>query len=333
MSHRSMLGAVALPTPGHLAHLARTRVRPPALPSGSVDEILARYGWRALGPAANLAGRRNDNLLVPTTGGDKVLRRHRPGWQRTSVDHEHAILVELEHLDFPAVRVERTTDGDTVVDRHGRLHALFRYEHGVNLTGWRTSRRRDAAALTAAGAALARFHQALAGFEPSERHHTDDHPDGEDGPDTASPALDRSMVDTLVRIADVEALLAGADLPETVIHSDFGLHNLLFRPDGDPIVLDLELARRGRRLSDLLIVLGRLSARDGESFGAGYAGVGPLTDDEIQLAPLVWELDCLRGGLRSWRNHQLHGDAQRLRTARRRLERATTPPPLPGGMA
>jgi Ser/Thr protein kinase RdoA (MazF antagonist) len=334
---------MALPTPGRTAAAARARLGRPPLAPEVVDAVLDGFGLRRTGAVRRLAcGWRNDNVLVSTTGGRKVLRRHRAGWLRSTVDHEHAVLGELERVGFAAPRLGRKPDGGTVVDLQGRSHAVFTYEAGTNLAGLVLSRARRASALEEAGATLARLHRVLEPFKPPHAHHLAEPGPGErhqaaalaeattaHRPETPQGiAALRSLVARAeavdARLAMLDRQLLAVDLTLTVIHGDYGLHNLLFRRDGTVVVLDLELARRAPRLVDIVTTLARYGPSGERSLLAGYQREGGLSAAETAALPAFWEQHWLRAGLRSWRNHHQQGGERRLLAALARLERAAS---------
>ena len=191
-----------------------------------------------------------------------------------------------------------------------------------------------------AGATLAEFHEALGGFEPEGRHHL-----GFEGQDQRSIELSW-YVGTLEQLASLpddseEAVIPGWRVPElvqrlsmlaetidhspvekTVIHGDYGLHNLLFERNGQVTVLDFELARVDWRLVDLVRVLSRQKRYAGRAFISGYRETSDMKADEFRLLPEVWELYRLFGAIRSWQMGHDLGDSRRIATAKRRFEEA-----------
>jgi Ser/Thr protein kinase RdoA (MazF antagonist) len=324
------------------------RRRPPAIPPERCNEVLAAYGLTLTRAPENIPfGRRNQNVVVTTPAGRKVLRRYRGNAVPGSVAHEHAVLAELERRGFPAVRLERTTASDTVVTHDGDLYALFDFEDGANLASYvlpgTSSRTRI---LTAAGGTLAQLHRELAGFTPATAHHLGYEPVTEEPAHDLSWYLDvlaelpartpvagaagRSQHQALAGrsqqltswLTGLHERLAQAELPRVLIHGDYGVHNLLFRSDGTAVVTDFELARRDWRLIDLIIVLSRIPIDRGQSFVAGYRQREAIADDEWRHLSDVWQHYKLTGAIRSWHNHFTHGGEQRLATARARVAEA-----------
>jgi Ser/Thr protein kinase RdoA (MazF antagonist) len=124
------------------------------------------------------------------------------------------------------------------------------------------------------------------------------------------------------QLVELDRAIGRADLPRTVIHGDFGLHNLIFRPDGTAVVTDFELARRELRLIDLVIVLSRTPHKDAEAFLSAYIDETSVSSDEWRQLANVWRYYRLTGAVQSWSNHFAHGGVDRLRTARARLAEA-----------
>ncbi|HSK96909.1 MAG TPA: phosphotransferase, partial [Euzebyales bacterium] len=238
---------IRVPRSARLGQQLSARRRPPVIDPGTCERILGHYGLALSGRPANVAfGRRNDNVIVMTPAGRKVLRRHRTTAEPTSVAHEHAVLTELERRRFPAVRLQRTVTGDTAVADGDRLFALLDFEHGDNLSSYllpgRTSWQRI---LTIAGRTLARLHGELAAFAPATAHHLGYHPSsGERAHDldwyldalatlpqrvpTAGPrgrdhhrALAAKSSETAARLAAIHDVVARAPLPQVMIHGDY----------------------------------------------------------------------------------------------------------------
>ncbi|MGH3376371.1 MAG: phosphotransferase, partial [Actinoallomurus sp.] len=53
-----------------------------------------------------------------------------------------------------------------------------------------------------------------------------------------------------------------AEGPQTFVHNDFRLDNIFFRPDGEPVVIDWQLAGRCRGTQDLAYLLSGSMATD-----------------------------------------------------------------------
>ena len=98
-------------------------------------------------------------------------------------------------------------------------------------------------------------------------------------------------------MCQLDEALPERQLPRVVIHGDYGLHNMLFRPDGAAMLLDFELSRLEWRLVDLVIMMSRLSVAKGRAFLTGYQSAYPLSEQEWQLFPQVWQNYMLRGAV------------------------------------
>jgi Ser/Thr protein kinase RdoA (MazF antagonist) len=337
-----------VPRIGRFRALRRVRRRRQASDPRLWADVLRAYGLTPTGRVTDIAmGRRNRNVIVVTTAGPVVVRRYRGIVRPDSVAHEHEILGELERLDFPAVRLRRTRDGQTAVHEDQRVHAVFDYVAGRNLAAWiLLDRRARAHVQEEGGRALARMHDLLGPFQPDAAHHlslsaaSDDRArhlawflDELDVLPTRVPSgtaeageLHGALADRAGEIADqlveLDRAIGRADLPRTVIHGDFGLHNLIFRPDGTAVVTDFELARRELRLIDLVIVLSRTPHKDAEAFLSAYIDETSVSSDEWRQLANVWRYYRLTGAVQSWSNHFAHGGVDRLRTARARLAEA-----------
>jgi Ser/Thr protein kinase RdoA (MazF antagonist) len=336
-------------SPGRVLDAAGARLHRPGIRRDVADAILAPYGLRATKRVRNLpAGRRNRSVAVPTPAGLKVLKRYRDQWAASTIVHEHSILRHLASRGFPAVRVESTLSGDTFVEREDGRFALFAFEDGVNLAGFLLPLERRVRLWRLAGRLLARFHRAMEGFAPEGRHHLGyREPFGERSRDLAwhlgaledlarrpGPAVGagseadvRWLCGNAARIGErilvLHEALVDVPLARSVIHGDYGLHNILFGREGTPTLLDFELARSDWRLIDIVTVLSRVEARRlARSFLDGYEAVAGPPGDEWRFLPDVWQFYRLSGAVQSWFTYARLGDARRLATARERVEEA-----------
>jgi Ser/Thr protein kinase RdoA (MazF antagonist) len=339
---------IRVPLPSRVMDAARARVRRPSIDRDAADAILASYGLRVTKRVRNLpVGRRNRSVVVHTRAGPKVLKRYRDQWEVPTIVHEHSILRHLASTGFPAVRVEAARSGATLIDREDGRFALFAFEDGVNLAGFLLPLERRFRLWELAGRLLAEFHHAVEGFVPEGAHHLGYvGPIGERSRDLAwhlgsLQELSRDPVSTIGgepeanigwlrgnaerigdRILALHETLGEAQLSRSVIHGDYGLHNILFRRAGSPILLDFELARFDWRLIDIVTVLSRVEARLAAAFLHGYEEVAGPPGDEWRFLSDVWQFYRLSGAVQSWFTYARFGDARRLATARRRVEEA-----------
>jgi Ser/Thr protein kinase RdoA (MazF antagonist) len=335
-----------LPTPGRLIERARTRLSPPPVDHWTLIEVLDRYGLAAIGRGRSVPlGWRNQNLIVGTNAGRKVVKRYRESSEAPAIVHEHSVLRYLASVGFPAPRLRSTPGGQTLVSLDGRYFAVSDFIEGINLASYFFSRGTWLRLAEAAGQVLARLHQALQGFSPSGGHELGftsftgarardaswhlyqldvltTATGGSSGSSAGSGWLAKNAARIGEDIAELDETLREAPLSRVVVHGDFGLHNLMFRRDGSATVLDFELARLEWRLVDLAIVLSRLGVAQGRAFLAGYRGVYDIPSDEWRFLPDVWRFYRLCGAIRSWHKFTSLGGHNRLRTARSRVEEA-----------
>jgi Ser/Thr protein kinase RdoA (MazF antagonist) len=292
---------------------------------------------------------RNRLVVAETSTGTKVIKQYRETSNLDSIAHEHSILSHLESCAFPAVRLDRADDETTIVEVDGALFAVFEYEPGRSLTACFLSTRTRRRLLGEAGATLGRLHSVLDGFVASGRHHL--------GCDPGTGRRERDLawhLETLTRLESAESAggaeqgelgwlrsradyiadslshldeqLGRVDLPMSIIHGDYGTHNLLFRSDGTAVVHDFELSRYDWRLLDLVITFGRVAPPNQAAFVAGYRTTRPLPSEEFAVLPVLWRFHLLSGAVRSWERFSELGGAERLVTARRRVAAAEAGP-------
>ncbi|MEM7286254.1 MAG: phosphotransferase [Actinomycetota bacterium] len=333
-----------LPAPQRVVSSVRARLARPQIAPEDADRVLRRFGVVDAGRPRNLPlAWRNEIAIVDSSLGRTVLKRYRPNTERDAIVHEHSILDRLAETDVPATRPIRTPGGDSVVECHGRLHALYHFEPGRHFVSRLVSHRTRRALEWHAGALLGRFHRALADFTPAGEHHLGFAPGGARRHDASwcegavsalaeTPAThDReaeadeawlrsrasSIVDGVARLAPV---VEQANLHTSVIHGDYGTHNLLFRADGTGLVHDLELARVDWPVLDVAMALLRLRPELRSVFLEAYRTTTAIPDADLELLDVVTRYHLLTGAVRVWEAFGRTGNADRLAKARSRVE-------------
>jgi Ser/Thr protein kinase RdoA (MazF antagonist) len=332
---------LAVPLPSRVSAAASARLRRPAIDADLVARVLDAYGCAARGRPRTLGlGRRSGNVVVRTDAGRQVLKRYRDAWAPETIAHGHAVLARLQTAGFPAPTLAATPDGRTCVEDGDARFALFGFVDGRSYASAWVRRRDRLSLLERGGATLARFHDVLGGWTPEGTHHlASTWADGA-GPHGATWYEERAAAmqrtpgwdSPADRLATVREALAGIAFPTTVIHGDFGLHNVLVRRDGTIVPVDLELARLDLRVHDLVLTIGKLrDARPAapdveaiEAFARGYAAAAatPLTGPELARLPELWRRYHLASAIRAWDLFEQTGRADRRDAAARALDRA-----------
>ena len=338
-----------LPKPGRVANYARARLSPPRIDAGLASAVLALFDLKIDEEPSNLAfGWRNRNVLVRSTDGPKVLKIYPERWSHPAIVYEHSILEHLSGLEFPSVRLNRTTEGRTAVEHDKHWFAVFDFEPGMTRAACYVSQSTRRRLLVIAGRTLAMLHDSLREFEPEGRHHlgfgsmTQDRDRNlswllrqlDELPEKTGDASDvavredlswlisraSSVAEQLVRL---EERLHRAGLPRVVIHGDYGIHNILYQADGTAVVHDFELARLEWRLIDVLTAAARPRAGPlRRAFVHAYDSHNEISDTELAHVSEIWQDYRLRGAVHSWYSFCEFGGERRLRVARSRIEEA-----------
>lgn len=337
-----------VPRPGRIVQYVQSRLDKPQFDSDFVSQVLADYQLDLRQAPENLPlGRRSSNVLIHTSGGKKVLKRYREKWQLERIIYEHSILRQLQAIDFPAIRVFLTPQGDSVVQQDGRNYALFDYIEGTSYLANYIPRSHLRHLYHLLGRVLAQFHRDMADFIPAGEFHlgytaydSERQRDlgwhlavldslgekAKDVKDAEAQKLIRQIEakSEMIRgnLGQLEETLQEAQLPRLLIHGDYGQHNVLVQANGTVSLLDFELSRLEWRLIDLIIVMSRTTVEKGRAFMAGYQSEYALTDKEWQLLPQVWQHYMLRGVVQYCHNYFELGDAKRLQSAHKRLQQA-----------
>jgi Ser/Thr protein kinase RdoA (MazF antagonist) len=251
----------------------------------------------------------------------------------------------------PAPRLLVTSAGRTVVNLRGKNYCLFEFTGGLNYSWTYLFRPHRMRLMRTGGRTLARLHRQLAEFEPVGRHHLgfvsclgDRSRDlewhirkvaelkersqelGEPAADWLIARADRFLDD----ISHLTCKLKEAGLPRTIIHGDFGLHNLIFQDADHATPMDFELARLEWRLSDLVSCISKLRNRKGEydmrsvaELLAAYQSENPVGDEEWRWFPLVWKHYKLAKAVQYWSSYfETNGPAHKLSLARDAAEQS-----------
>ncbi len=346
----SSVPIIHFPRPGRWSESFKAARRPPDVDQPTLEVILERYQLELESDPRNMPNtRRNQNLVVRTTRGKKVVKRYRPDWDPETIRFEHSILTRLAETGFPAPRLAATPSGETWVRIDGQNYCVFDFLAGRNYSNSFLLRPHRVRMMATSGATLARLHRQLQGFLPAGRHHlgfADYHGGRRRGfawfservaelsrrsSDLEDP-LQRSLSGWLVEragavledIARLDEELAGVDLTRLIIHGDYGLHNLLYLDLDHAIPVDFELARLDWRLSDVMSVVGKFRYQnqkyDLESithFLRAYQGEFPIPSEEWGWLPEVWKYYKLTKAVQYWVSFfETNGPARKLVSAR-----------------
>ena len=222
-----------------------------------LKDLWADYGlpeplrWR------EVSGDTNVTWIVTLKDGQRiVLRRYHPAFDEPSVRFEQCIVRHLHKNNFPVSGILSQKNGTHSVHLENHWYALLEYKDGrVGLNFFLRKMRPQLVARAAE--LLSEFHRLMKTLPR----------DGEpDFPFTAGWCLEEIKRLRVFRnpqfnsfLSKAEdwltqriALLAdSADLPRTVIHGDYGPHNLLFKGNQITAVLDFGNAHFNLRVHDV----------------------------------------------------------------------------------
>ena len=341
-----------IPRPARLTAQITSRLRSPDIDEETTRAVLAQYGLGPLRRPENMPNaRRNRNLVVHTQAGKKVLKLYRADWLPDTIAYEHSILRYLCQAGYPAPRLLVSSAGMSVV-RHGASnYCMFDFVDGVNYSATFLLRAHRMKLMRTAAQTLAALHSRLLDFQPAGSHHlgfisrAGERVRGLDWHirklaefQDRSRELNEPAADWLIArspyildtIRELTQDLRDAELPITIIHGDFGLHNLIFQDADRSTPMDFELARLEWRLSDLVSCLSKLRKGHREydmesvlEFLAAYQAGFPIEDDEWYWFPMVWKYYKLAKAVQYWSSYfETNGPARKLSLARDAVEQA-----------
>lgn len=269
------------------------------VPDDALTEFIASYGLGALLSFKGIAeGVENSNYLVVTENGQFILTLYE---KRVDSEDLPFFLGLLEHLaakGFACPTPLRDLEGRNLRELCERPAALVTFLDGL----W--VRRPKPIHCERTGAALARLHEAGAGFGLTRPNALG--PDGwphlfvrfEDEADKITPHLAETIADEL------EALqpLWPQNLPSGVIHADLFPDNIFFLDNEVSGVIDFYFACNDMFAYDIAVCMNAWCFENDLSFNItksrallrGYQSVRPLSADERAALPILCRGAALR---------------------------------------
>ncbi|WP_292068990.1 homoserine kinase [Brevundimonas sp. UBA7534] len=268
----------------------------------TLDQARAWLSGYELGQAVELApiaeGVENTNYRLETDRGRFVLTLFEGRTDEASLPFCLGLTAHLADRGFPAPRPVADRAGGWLGRLNGRAAAVIEWKTGAWL------RQPSPADQAAAGAVLARLHQAAEGYAGRRANPV--------GPLAwrrlaercagAAKGEDRLLLDrveaALARLGDPFA----DDLPTGAIHADYFPDNVLFEDGAVSGVIDFYFGCTGALAYDLAIALSAWGF-DGEgralpdalaAFQRGYEAVRPLSEVERAALPRLGEAAALR---------------------------------------
>jgi Ser/Thr protein kinase RdoA (MazF antagonist) len=229
--------------------------------------VLGHYDLGALRDAQRVErGFINENWRLETTQGQYFLKRRHPDLRDPNVIHaQHALMMYLRHVGFPAPPLLPTIEGDTLLIRNGEFYEIQGCIEGIPYDHERRTH------FEAAARTLGRYHTLVQGFVQQSlcesealyspavlRQNLDDLADAWE----LAQDITHTYAETVQRIeAHADDLMTRfgrhGELPHLIIHGDYYAGNLLFdKEDGvasDDIVsvVDYDKARWQPRVVEL----------------------------------------------------------------------------------
>ncbi len=324
----------------------------------TLRDVLAAFGLLADEIRDIRTGRINKHWRVTAGGRQYALRRYNARAMAPSIAYEHAMLAHLDGRGWPVAAAIASREGETTVERGGRLWSLFPFLEG------RPSPYNNARYLHIKGRLLARLHADMAsapieGQRPGFSRVWELDVDPEDGrtPEGFPPAggaarprfppfndllrafgteyRQEASVMRAHRYACLRELsrLGYGELPETFVHCDYHHDNLLFKDGALSGLLDFDLLHRDARVVDIAwaIVLdcleppahNAISPQSVEAFVGGYQEASPLGEEERALIVPLIRAALIAGAamrLRQWESGPKRLREHAPRSVRRTVE-------------
>jgi homoserine kinase type II len=265
-----------------------------------LDALLARYDLgRALAFKGIAEGVENSNFLLETEAGRFILTVYEKRVARADLPFFMGVMETLAQAGLPCPRPIHARDGAVIQSVRGdKPCAIISFLQGVS------AKRPTAAQCRAAGAALARMHEALSGSALARPNALGRAawPRLFEGRQAAAEALEPGLAEAIERdLSDLASL--PHDLPTGVIHEDLFPDNVLFLGDSVSGLIDFYFACTDALAYDLGVMLNawcfeanhrEFDLVKGRALIAGYESVRPLTPPERAALPLLARGAALR---------------------------------------
>jgi len=338
-----------IPNPKRLFKYIRSDKKARSINYFNISEILKNYDFNFSDQISTpKSGFRNENFIVETSKGRKIVKKYRDNIDLSAIIHEHSILEYLENTDFPSTRIQCSKMGETLTEIGNKRYALFKYiEGGYHIFDYLLSFRQTYKHIYLAGQTLAHLHKKLFAFQPKgfnkegfnpktgERfkdidyfkkrlmcciNDTDSLDHHQNHRKVSLLAENTSQIQTSLSMAN--HILLNEKLPLQTIHVDYGPSNLLYRIAEQPVVLDFELSRFDWRIIDIINGLEgfcknrmRYSINKMKAFINGYLKQNGLTKRELKVISNAWEFIKLRRCINCWHSYSKHNSTKALNDA------------------
>jgi homoserine kinase type II len=298
---------------------------------------------------------RNETWMIQSSMGKWVLKRYKVGLAFDQILHEHSVLLHLEGVGFPAPRLVRAHDGQTLAQVNGRNYAVFGFLEGYfQFQRYQFFPSQTTRFLSNEGQTLADLHLTLQNCTPKGRNlagfQSVDGPRWQDldwylgrlhaARELASqraredhPPVSWKMLERAdwfeEQLQEAETMILQKGLPRQIIHGDFGPYNLMFRPGQPTAVLDFELSRLDWRVIDVISALATSCWQENleacwentKPVLDGYLAINPLSPVEKDLLPVVWRFLSLRRMIICWERYLQNDEVARLGEIKKRFHR------------
>jgi homoserine kinase type II len=290
----------------------------------SAYDIAQILGYYDLGPAGTTTHARhgyvNETAFVELSGQRVVVRRCHSKLGETAAIYRHRLIDCLRARNVPVPALLHNRVGNSYTLLNGRVWEIQEYIAGDDFDADRPDHAESA------GLLLARYHQAVIGFNAPNTPTTPRY----------TPLVIRGLTEQLFErdvMGDLHEILAWYDfqtaaysrmlpdsgyaaLPQLVIHGDMHADNLRFDQDAAVALLDFDQATWDARIVDLADALvafatapqrgaewqwgvfaGPLDIQRAQLVLAGYQSIEPLTHSERDALPVVLGVLWMRGAL------------------------------------
>ncbi len=267
--------------------------------SEELESLLAQYEiGHPLAFKGIAEGVENSNFYLQTERGAFILTLYE---KRVKLDDLPFFLGLMEHLAAHGLSCPqplRDRQGRQWSMLKGRAAAILSFLTGVSL------RRPEAIHCQAAGEAMARLHEAGAGF-PLVRANALGLAGWQELAAATAPRADAVQSELRVLVAQSLAALARdwpSGLPTGVIHADLFPDNVLFMGDSVSGLIDFYFACNDMLAYDLAVLInswcfegdGAYNMTKGKAAIAGYRAVRTLSNDEVAAMPVLMRGAALR---------------------------------------
>lgn len=346
---------VGVPKPKKVWNQFRARFNSSAIDLDKVERLVSLYDLGQIKSCSYPSiGASRSNSYIANTAHQKIfIKQYKESMTLEGITYEHSTLDYLSQKGFAAPKPVRCKNNFTIQRLDDRYYAIFDYLDGFIFNDYFFLKSKEFRYLKEAGRVLAKYHSLVGDFVPSGKKLDGIKPNGKTrwqdhewhikeyekyqyflkNLKNESKILFyifnklkvfRDIYSELIQMVEEKS----GFLPQTIIHGDYGPHNILIKKDGSISILDFECVHLDLRATELMSSLWRFANINNKLnydrvnlFSNGYRSISSIKPAEIKLLPHIFIYEQLKGIINHLRNYFTTKNKWRIDYTVRSIER------------